>query len=72
MLEKVQKHVEKVTLSNPLGRVHSAAIAQFSLFPSGSQKSPKWWPKALKMEAQCSQTPLRRGSQKSVQNMFDF
>ena len=66
MLEKVQKHVEKVTLSNPLGRVHSAAIAQFSLFPSGPKKSPKLWPKALQMEAQCFQKPLRRGSQKSI------
>ena len=71
MLEKVQKHVEKVTLSNPLGRVHSAAIAQFSLFPSGPKKYKNWWPKALEMDDRCSQKPLRRGSQKRIQNMLD-
>ena len=31
MLEKVQKHVEKVTLSNPLGRVLASTISQCSL-----------------------------------------
>ena len=51
----VREKVEKVTLSNPLGRVHSAAIAQFSLSPllptslqNGGQKLSKWRPNALK------------------------
>ena len=35
-------------------------------------KSLNNWPKALEMEARGSQKPFRRGSQKSVQNMFDF
>ncbi len=44
-----------VILSNPLRRVHSHAIAQFSLFPlvpksiqTGGQKLSKWRPDALK------------------------
>ncbi len=31
-------------------------------FPSGPKKYPNLWPKALKIEARCSQKPLRRGS----------
>ncbi len=36
------KKIEKVSLPNPLRRVHSLAIAQVSVFPSGPKKSPKW------------------------------
>jgi len=51
----MRKKVVNVTLSNPLRRVHSHAIAQFSLFPlvpksiqTGGQKLSKWRPDALK------------------------
>ncbi len=66
MLEKVQKYVEKVILSNPLGKVLASTISQFSLFHSGPKKYQKWLPKALEMEALSSQNALQRGSQKSV------
>ena len=68
----MREKVEKVTLSNPLRRVHSVTIAQFSLFPSGPPKYKQVWPKALQMEAQCSQKPLRRGSQKSDKTIKCF
>ena len=49
------KEVVNVTLSNPLRRVHSVAIAQFSIFPlvpksiqTGGPKLSKWRPDALK------------------------
>ncbi len=66
---RVQKHVEKVTLSNPLGRVLAYTRAQFSLFHSGPQKSPKWWPKAFEMEARSSQNAFQGGSKKCLKNI---
>ena len=68
----MRKNVVTATLSNPLRRVHSVAIAQFSLFPSGPKKYPNWWPKALEMEARCSQKPLRRGSKKKRSKHVTF
>ena len=41
-------------------------------FPSGRKKYPNLWPKALKMEARCSQNALQRASQKSVRNKCHF
>ncbi len=46
---RVRKKVEKITLSNPLGRVLAYTRAQFSLVHSQPPKPPKWWsPAALK------------------------
>ena len=71
-LSSAKQKVEKVTLSKTLRRVHSNAIAQFSHFPSNPQKYPNWQPKALEMEARCSQKPLRRGSQKKRSKHVTF
>ncbi len=43
---RVPKMFDFGSPSDPLGRVLASTSAQFSLFPSGPQKSPKWWPKA--------------------------
>ena len=56
--------------SDPLDPSQEGSLCSDSTvftFPSGPKKYANWLPKALEMEARCSQKPVRRGSKKNDQ-----
>ncbi len=69
---RVYKMVANLTLIEPSQEGSRLDESTVFTFPSGPKKYPNLWPKALKMEARCSQKPLRRGSKKVFKTLVFF